>query len=118
QPFPRGPHGERRFAAPIRREIPKALDRVPPIPMALSPADGRIDLLPEEIDLHTLSARRMVLDRPALEAVVAGRVSRVLAPLPDGSPLTLVFRTIRDRGARTQTLHGEVEGEPQKSVAQ
>lgn len=60
----------------------------------------------------------MVLDTSALDEVVAGRAARMKVPVPDGSAVDLVFHQIRDRGGMTQTLEGEIEGQPQKTVAQ
>ena len=118
KPFPRGPNGERRYAAPVTSPVTEASRSADPVSLAMSPADGRVALLPEEIDLHTKSARRMVLDVGALEEVIAGRTSRILAPLPDGKAILLRIDTIRNRAGMTYTLEGEVEGEPQKSVVQ
>lgn len=118
RPFPRGKNQERRFHEPVIRAIPQEAREREAVVLAMSPSDGRVDLLSEEIDAHTKEARRMVLDTSALESVAAGRTARMKVPLPDGSALDLVFQNVRDRGGITQTLDGEVEGEPQKSVAQ
>ncbi|MCB1206819.1 MAG: hypothetical protein KDN18_21365, partial [Verrucomicrobiae bacterium] len=117
-PFPRGRNQERRFHEPVTRALPESARDGEFVALAMSPSDGRVDLLPEEIDVHTKEARRMVFDRSSLESIVAGRTARMKVPLPDGSALDLVFQTVLDRGGMTQTLQGEVEGEPQKSVAQ
>lgn len=118
RPYPRGPNAERRYPEPVVRDLPEAAFFAPAIPMAMTPADGRVALLPEEIDVHTKTSRRMVLDVAALEAVAEGDTARLVAPLPDGSALTLLIKSVRDRGSLTKTLEGEVEGEPQKSVVQ
>ncbi len=118
RPYPRGPNGERQFAEATTSQMPDSARSAPPVTLALSPQDGRTTLLPEETDLHTLSARRMVLDLAALETVAAAKNARILAPLPDGSALNLVIHSIKNRAGRTHTLQGEVEGEPQKSVVQ
>lgn len=60
----------------------------------------------------------MVLDTKALDAIAEGRAGRMKVPLPDGTAVDLVFHRVRDRGGMTRTLEGEVEGEPQKTVAQ
>ncbi|HBJ83588.1 MAG TPA: hypothetical protein DDZ88_06910 [Verrucomicrobiales bacterium] len=116
--FPRGPNGERRHHAPVVLKLPVSSRQAEPLSMALTPADGRAELLPDEVDLHTKTARRMVLDTAVLEAVAAGKTARLIAPLPDGSPITLVIDTVKNRGGTTHTLQGEVEGEPQVSVVQ
>lgn len=116
--FPRGPNGERRYNAPVISAMPEASRAAPPVPLAMSPLDGRVELLAEEIDLHTKTARRMVLDVAALEEVIAGKTSRILAPLPDGSAILLRIDAVRNRAGMTFTLDGEVEGEPQTSVVQ
>ena len=115
---PRGPKAERRYAEPTTSELPDTARTAAPLPLAMSPDDGRTTLLPEEVDLHTKTARRMVLDVTALEAVVDGKTARLLAPLPDGSALTLVIDSVKARGGMTHTFQGEVEGEPQTSVVQ
>lgn len=116
--FPRGPNGERRYNAPVISAMPEASRAAPPVPLAMSPLDGRVELLAEEIDLHTKTARRMVLDVAALEEVIDGKTSRILAPLPDGSAILLRIDAVRNRAGTTFTLDGEVEGEPQTSVVQ
>lgn len=118
RPFPRGKNRERRFSEVIVREVTEAALSAEPVVLAKSPVDGRINLLPEEIDTYTKAARRMVLDTEALEAIVSGKAGRMKVPLPDGTALDLVFHRIRDRGGMTQTLEGEIDGEPQKTVAQ
>lgn len=118
RPFPRGANQERRFAGVTTRELNEAALLADPVVLAMSPADGRVDLLPEEIDKHTKAARRMVLDTKALDAIAEGRAGRMKVPLPDGTAVDLVFHRVRDRGGMTRTLEGEVEGEPQKTVAQ
>lgn len=116
--FPRGDNAQRRFAEPVTFKLSEEASHAESLPMALSAADGRDFLLPEEVDLHTRSARRMVLDVAALEAVAGGRAARLLAPLPDGGALTLVIHSVTSRGGMTHTLQGEVEGEAQHSVVQ
>ncbi|GEM_PF-1384467 len=118
KPFPRGPNGERRYQAPAVNVVTEESRSPPPVALAMSPIDARVELLPEEIDLHTKTARRMVLDVAALEEVIEGKTSRILAPLPDGSALLLRIDAIRNRAGSTYTLEGEVEGEPQTSVVQ
>lgn len=118
RPFPRGTNRERRFSEVTVRNVTETALSAEPVVLAKSPIDGRIDLLPEEIDTHTKAARRMVLDTKALEAIASGKAGRMKVPLPDGTALDLVFHRIRDRGGMTQTLEGEIDGEPQKTVAQ
>lgn len=118
RPYPRGPNAERRFHSPVTVSVPATALQAAAVSMALSPMDGRVQLLPEEWDLHTKSARRMVLDVAALEKVVAGETAHLLAPRPDGSALKLVIHSVKSRAGMTHTLQGEVEGEPQSSVVQ
>ena len=89
KPFPRGPDKQRRHPVPEIREVPRSLMTRGAAVMAMTPADGRLRLLPEETDLHTRRARRMVLDVSALDRVVAGQTARLIAPTPGGEVLTL-----------------------------
>jgi alpha-tubulin suppressor-like RCC1 family protein len=118
RPFPRGENGERRHHVPVVTLLSGESLTGAARALAMSPADGRIALLPEEVDNHTRRARRMALDLSSLDAVVAGETARLLAPMPDGKALTLLIRSVKNRGGSTFTMEGEVEGEPQKSVAQ
>lgn len=81
----------------------------------MTPEDGRFHLLPEEIDLHTRLARRMVLDTAALDHIVAGKASRILAPTTGDEVLTLEFHAVKTRSAHTHTLLGRVVGEEETS---
>ncbi len=116
--YPRGPQAQRQFQTPVSSVVSEAALNAPPVPLARTPADGRVFLLPEEIDLHTKSARRMVLDPASLEQVISGRAGRLLVPTPQGTVLNVELRQIKNRGGSTHTLQGEVAGEPQKSSAQ
>jgi hypothetical protein len=115
KPFPRGDNASRQFASPRRRELPQNLGSLPPAVLAKTPADGRLHLLPEEIDLHTRLARRMVLDSSALDPIVAGNASRVLAPTTGQEVLTLEFHAVKTRSAQSHTLLGHVVGEEKTS---
>ncbi|MCB1064829.1 MAG: hypothetical protein KDN20_18155, partial [Verrucomicrobiae bacterium] len=116
--FPRGPNGERLFGKPESKTLPPAAHKEAAVSMALTPSDGRIALTEAETDEFTLSGRRMVFDRAAIESVVSGQTARILAPLPNGQPILLRIHTIKSRSETTHTLEGEVEGEDQKSVVQ
>jgi ELWxxDGT repeat protein len=117
-PFTRGQNGERRYHAPKTVLLPASALKAAPVSFAQTPQDDRVYLLPSEWDLHTKTARRMVLDVAALESVVAGETAQLLAPLPDGSALRLVIHSVKSRAGMTHTLQGEVAGEPQSSVVQ
>jgi len=117
-PFTRGQNGERRYHAPKTVLLPLSALEAAPVSFALTPLDDRVHLLPSEWDLHTKTARRMVLDVAALQSVVAGETAHLLAPLPDGSALKLIIHSIKSRAGMTHTLQGEVAGEPQSSVVQ
>jgi uncharacterized repeat protein (TIGR02543 family) len=114
-PFPRGENSQRRHAAPETRDIPRELRTRVPAVLAMTPEDARLHLLPEEIDLHTRLARRMVLDTAALDHIIAGRASRLLAPTTGGEVLTLEFHAIKTRPPHTHTLLGRVVGEEETS---
>lgn len=113
--FPRGDNSSRRFPATDTRSLTAAPDTREPAVLAMTPEDGRTHLFAEEIDLHTRLARRMVFDPTALEAVLAGETSRVLAPTVNGEVLTLEFHTAKTRSARSHTLLGRVIGEEETS---
>jgi hypothetical protein len=78
--FPRGEHFTRRYHASVSREVDPALSSQAPSVLARSPEDRRYHLLPEEIDEHTLQAGRMVFDSTALDRILDGTTSRLLAP--------------------------------------
>jgi uncharacterized repeat protein (TIGR02543 family) len=117
-PFPRGENATRRYHAPKATELAPSLDSRPPSILARSPEDGRFHLLPDEIDVHTRLARRMVLDTSALDAVVQGNTSRLLAPTVGEEVLTLAFKAVKTRDAHTHTLFGHVVGEESTSDVQ
>ncbi|MCB1231934.1 MAG: hypothetical protein KDN19_16820 [Verrucomicrobiae bacterium] len=117
-PYPRGKNAERRYGVPRERDVAREAQKAEPAILAQSPVDGRVSLLAEETDLHTLEGRRMVFDRTSLDRVIAGTTGRLLAPLPDGSSLSIRFDRIFERNRTTQTLKGEVEGEPETSDVQ
>lgn len=116
--FPRGEHFTRRYHEPVSREVDSALSSQSPSILARSPKDGRFHLLPEEIDEHTLQAGRMVFDPTAIDQVIAGETSRMLAPTLNEEVLMLEFKTVKTRSANTHTLQGHVVGEETTSVAQ
>lgn len=95
-----------------------ALSDQNPAVLAKLPEDGRLHLLSEEIDLHTLTAGRLVFDPEALDQVIEGQVSRILAPSLTDEVLTLEFRKIKTRSANTHTLQGHVVGEETTSDVQ
>jgi len=117
-PFPRGENGSRRYHEVVRRDLAPELALQRPTILAKSPQDDRLKLLPEEIDDHTLVARRLVFDPASLDQVLKGKASRVLAPTPSDEVLTLEFDTIKTRSANTHTLQGHVYGEKTSSAAQ
>lgn len=116
--FPRGEHFTRRYHEPVSREVGPVLSSLAPSVLARSPEDGRYHLLPEEIDEHTRIAGRMVFDPRALERILDGTTSRLLAPTLTEEVLTLEFETIKTRSANTHTLQGHVVGEESSSIAQ
>ncbi|MEI6176222.1 MAG: autotransporter-associated beta strand repeat-containing protein [Verrucomicrobiota bacterium] len=116
--FPRGENATRRYHEPTTNDLPLDLLTRAPAVLAKTPQDGRFHLLPEEIDTHTLVARRMVLDPTALDQIIDGMTSRLLAPTPSDEVLTLEFKKIKTRSATTHTLQGHVVGEEKTSVAQ
>jgi hypothetical protein len=116
--FPRGENGLRRYHDPETRNIDPGLATQPTSVLARSPADGRFHLLPEEIDAHTKQGGRLVFDPAALNRVIAGQTSRVLAPTLTEEVLTLEFKNIKTRSATTHTFQGHVMGEEKTSIAQ
>ena len=116
--FPRGANASRRYHAPVTRELPGDPATRKPAVLAKSPIDGRTYLFPHEVDAHTLVARRMVFDPAALDRVIEGKTARVTAPTPSDEALTIEFRKIKTRSARTHTLQGHVVGEEKTSIAQ
>ena len=60
----------------------------------------------------------MVFDPAALEKVINGETSRVIAPTLTDEVLTLEFQKIKTRSANTHTLQGYVVGEESLSIAQ
>ena len=118
KPYPRGVNNERNHEAPVTREVSEELRMRKPAVMAMSPADGRLDLLPEETDLHTLRARRLVLDTGALDQVVNGTTSRLVAPTTGGDALMLDIQSVKTRSSQSHTLFGTVQGEEETSIVQ
>jgi len=82
QVFPRGENATRRYHEPASRDIAPRLSAARPTVLAKSPEDGRFNLLPEETDVHTRVARRMVFDPTALDQILADKTFRLLAPTP------------------------------------
>ena len=60
----------------------------------------------------------MVFDPTALDRIIDGKTSRLLAPTPSDEVLTLEFKKIKTRSANTHTLQGHVVGEESTSIAQ
>ncbi|HSP41650.1 MAG TPA: M12 family metallo-peptidase, partial [Luteolibacter sp.] len=116
-PFTRGENATRRYAAPVNRELPRGPGARTPSVLAMTPEDGRTHLLPEEIDLHTRIARRMVFDPASLDRIVDGQTSRILVPTTGDEVLTLRFHAVKTRSDRTHTLLGRVAGEEENSDA-
>ena len=110
-PFPRGRNATRRYHESVIRDLPPGLSARPPAVLAKTPEDGRLHLLPEEIDLHTRIARRMVLDTAAIDQVIAGTTSRIIAPTINDEVITLDFHAVKTRSKHTHTLLGRVVGE-------
>jgi len=116
--FPRGENASRRYQQPVRKPIDPALASQNPTVLARSPQDGRFHFQPEQMDEHTKKAGRLVFDPAALDQVVAGQTSRILAPTLTEEVLTLEFETVKTRSANTHTLHGYIAGEEETSTAQ
>ncbi|WP_158279849.1 M12 family metallo-peptidase [Coraliomargarita sinensis] len=95
-----------------------SLASVQPAVLAGSPVDGRFHLQPDEVDPHTRQAGRLVFNADAVDAVVAGRKSRILAPTLTEEVMTLEFETVKTRSANTHTIQGHVVGEKESSTAQ
>ena len=116
-PVVRGPNNERQFEVPTTRELNGFDEGLAPTLMAMLPADGREKLLPNEIDDHTLSARRMVLNTRALDRIIDGTANRLLVPTPDRKEnLVLKIEKIRTRSKQTHSLIGKVAGEALSEV--
>lgn len=115
-PVIRGTNNQRQYGKAVTRKVEADLQNSPPAIMALTPADGRHHLLPEEIDLYTLKSRRMVLDTAALDRVVIGDTNHIIAPTTGAEILDLRIDSIRTRGQHTHTLMGKVEGEELSEV--
>lgn len=116
--FPRGENASRRYFATENSYPVRTLRSRPPAVLAKSPADGRFHLQPEEIDLHTRLARRMVFDPAALDSIVQGNTSRLIVPTVGAEVLTVEIQSIKTRAAHTHTLAGHVLGEDQSSDVQ
>lgn len=116
--FPRGTNQRRRYAEPVTRKLPEELRNQPPAILAMIPADGRTELLESEIDTHTLHSRRLVLNTAAIDQVINGETSHLIAPTPNGDQLDLEIESVKTRSARTHTLIGRVAGEGQASDVQ
>ena len=86
--------------------------------LAKSPEDGRFNLLPEEIDEHTLVAGRMVFDPTALDRIIERQDFPPACSHPSDEVLTLEFQKIKTRSANTHTLQGHVVGEETTSLVQ
>ncbi len=117
-PFERGENQRRSHPAPVVRDLADGQAGGEPAVLAMTPADGRLELLPGETDLHTLRARRMVLNTAALDQVIDGRTSRLLAPTTGGEVLELDIRAVKSRSAQSHTLTGRVSGEEETSDVQ
>ncbi len=111
----RGENNQRQFATPISKQLPDLIEHSSPAIMAMVPADGRLELLPEEIDKHTLHSRRMVLDTNALERVINGETNHLLAPTTTTEVLDLKISSIKTRSENTHTLLGKIVGEEEFS---
>lgn len=118
KPYPRGLNNERNHETPVTRELSPELVQREPAVMAMTPADGRLELLPEETDLHTLRARRLVLDSGALDQVVNGTTSRLVAPTSGDDVLMLDIHSVKTRSSQSHTLFGSVQGEEETSKVQ
>jgi len=116
--FPRGENQRRQYAVPAAREIHAPAGTQAPAVLSMLPADGRTKLLPEETDLHTKLARRLVFDPTALDRILQGETARLLAPTPDGQWLEVEFQQVKSRAESTHTLIGKIVGTGQTSDAQ
>lgn len=114
-PVLRGANKERQYGKPVQKSLPEVIEHSSPAIMAKTPADGRIELLPEEIDLHTLKSRRMVLDTAALDRVVNGETNHIIAPTPGTEILDLKISSIKTRSKQTHTFLGKIAGEEEFS---
>ena len=115
--FPRGEHQRRQYAAPVTREVAAKLPDASPALLTMLPADGRTELLPEEIDLHTKLAKRLVFDPTAVDRIVRGETARLMVPTPDDQWLELEFQQVKTRSEWTHTLVGRIVGTGQTSDA-
>lgn len=118
KPFPRGKNGQRPHGPPVTSQLPDNIKNGSPAVMAMLPADGRLELLPEEIDLHTLKSRRMVLDTEALDRVVNAETNQLIVPTTDSTFLDLRITKVKTRSAQTHTLFGRIIGEEDTSNVQ
>ena len=116
KPVVRGENKQRQFGAPRTIKLPELNENSFPSILAMTPADGRLHLLPEETDLYTLKSRRMVLDTAALDRVIAGETNHIIAPTTGTEILDLKIQSIRTRSNQTHSLIGKVEGEELSDV--
>ena len=118
KPFRRGKNARRVYGDATRHEVDPSQADGEARALAGTPQDGRFHLLPEEIDLHTLIGRRMVFDPSALENVIAGESSQIIAPTTGEEVLTLDITSFKTRSSETHTLFGRVVGEETTSEVQ
>lgn len=116
-PVIRGKNNQRQFGTPKTRELPDVIENSAPSIMAMTPLDGRLHLLPDEIDQYTLKSRRMVLDTSALDRVIAGETNHIIAPTTGPEILDLKIESIRTRSKQTHTLIGKIAGEELSNVS-
>lgn len=115
-PVVRGANMQRQYGTPLNRQLPVDIEHSTPSVMAMTPADGRTHLLPEETDVYTLRSRRMVLDVEALDRVVVGATNHILAPTPGTEVLDLKIDSILTRTKQTHSLIGKIAGEALSDV--
>lgn len=114
----RGANAMRYHESPVTHEVDPRSATDSPRALAGTPEDGRFYLLPGEIDLHTLIGRRMAFDPSALESVIAGGTSRIIAPTTGDEVLTLDISSFKTRSPQSHTLFGRVAGEEATSDVQ
>ncbi|PXA03035.1 hypothetical protein DDZ13_14045 [Coraliomargarita sinensis] len=115
-PFPRGVNQKRRYAKPVTREISDQSGLSAPAMMAKLPADGRTELMVDEIDTYTKAARRMAFNADAFDQILTGTTARLRVPTTGEDLIEIHFETIKTRSARTHTLQGKIVGEPLSQV--
>jgi len=111
----RGANFSRQYGQAELRELTEDAKNKPAVVLASPPDDQRLTLLPDEIDQHTLTARRMQLNLQELDKIVLGQTANIEAPLPDGNSLLLQIDTVKIRASASKTLFGKIKGQAASS---